>query len=103
MIKIKVKYLKSTKEKSIGLIGNKNITPVYFETRFGIHTFGVLEQIDILILNKNNKVVKIKNSLKPNSFFFWNPKYTKVVELKNNEIKKLGITLNNVLILEYAD
>ena len=43
----------------MGLIG-KDPTPLFFKTRFGIHTFGVITPIDVLILDKNYKVVKIK-------------------------------------------
>lgn len=85
---LKVKRLTGLWSKSIGLIGQKNITPVYFNTRFGIHTFGVMSPIDILILDKWGRVVKMKSNLKPNRLFFWPLAYDYVVELPAGEIKK---------------
>lgn len=64
-----------------------NIYPVYFETRFGIHTFGMTKPIDVFILNKENKVVKICKSIKPGRIFIWNPKYYKVLETPVDFIK----------------
>ncbi len=84
---VKVKILTSFSEKLIGLIGEKNIYPVYFETYGAIHTFGMRSVIDVVILDKNNKVVKIKKELKPNKLFFWNPKYKRVLELPTGTMK----------------
>ena len=101
MITLHAKHLLSLQEKSMGLIGKKNIFPVYFTTRFGIHTFGVLWPIDVLILNDDNVVVKIVEGLPPNRVLFWNPKYNQVVELPSGTIKEKGIILaDTVKILE---
>lgn len=64
-----------------------NIYPVYFETRFGIHTFGMTKPIDVFILNYKNEVVKIGRNIKPGRIFIWNPKYYKVLETPVNFIK----------------
>ena len=71
-MKIKVKRLKTFREKTIGLIG-KEIKPVTFETRFGVHTFGVKAPIDVLILDSQEKVIALKESLSPKRIFLWNP------------------------------
>lgn len=73
-------------KKLIGLIGQKRSSPVYLETRYGIHTFGLRSPIDILIINKKNYVVKLQQNLKPNTIFFWNPYYNRVLELPPNYI-----------------
>lgn len=86
---IKAKHLKSIWEKSIGVIGKKNIYPVYFTTRFGIHTFGLQKPIDILILDNQSRVVRIKENLQKNSIFFWNPMYSKVLELPHKYIPNI--------------
>ncbi|GEM_PF-5024313 len=49
MLDLKVKRLKTLKGKTIGLIGREKIAPVVFETRFGIHTFGLKFPIDVLV------------------------------------------------------
>lgn len=67
--------------KFVGLIGKQKPEPVYFETRWGIHTFGMKVPIDVVILDKDNKVITVKHRLSPNRIFLWNPKYYKVVEI----------------------
>jgi uncharacterized membrane protein (UPF0127 family) len=101
MTSIKVKRLNGPLQKSIGLIGTPKAFPLFFSTRFGIHTFGVRFPIDVLILTKNNEVVKIKKNLLPNRFFFWNPKYSKVVELPAGEIQRLKIKNGETILLVY--
>ncbi len=53
-----------------GLIGAKKPHALYMKTRFGIHTFGVLFPIDVVILDAQHRVVKLQKSLKPNRIFF---------------------------------
>lgn len=90
---LKVRFLKSFFDKSIGLLGAKKAHPVYFKTRFGIHTFGMKFPIDVLILDANNKVVKIAEDLQPNKILFWNPRFDQVVELPLGKIKKNKIRI----------
>ena len=92
MAVLRVKMLRTLAEKSVGLIGAAPVYPVFFTTRWGIHTFGVLSPIDVLILDKNNRVVSICQNMKPNRIFFWNPVYDRVVELPPGTITKKGIT-----------
>lgn len=78
------------------------ITPIYFETRLGIHTFFVRHPIDVLILDKDFIVRKLKKGLVPWRLLFWNPKYFRVVEgpvgfIRNNKIKT-----NNKLLLYFT-
>lgn len=81
-MKIKAKIAKSIAEKAIGLMGKKNSPPMLFKTRFGIHTFFLSKPIDVLVLNSEGIVVVVKSYLKPFRFFFYNPKYNLVLELK---------------------
>lgn len=67
------------------------IESLYFETRWGIHTFFVREPIDVIILDEENRVRVIKKGLKPWRIFFWNPRYGKVVELPKQSLKLLKI------------
>ena len=97
MVTIKAKNAKSLLNKTKGLIGKKTIEPLYFETRFGIHTFGVREPIDIVILDKHNRIVTLKEYLKPNRIFLWNPLFKKVVELPKGTIKSKRLTLGAII------
>lgn len=100
-MEIKVKRLFGV-SKSIGLLGRKKASPVIFNTRFGIHTFGMRFPIDAVILNKNNEVVSYKKNLVPNRVFVWNPKYEKVLELPKGFISKNKIIKGDKLNLIYS-
>ena len=100
MISISVKKANNIKEKIIGLIGKDKPQALMLKTRFGIHTFGLKFPIDVVILDKKNKVVKLKKSLKPNNIFLWNPMYDKILELPEGTIEKKGIKTYNMLNLK---
>lgn len=97
IIKLKIRKLNFF-ESILGLIGVNEITPVFFKTRFGIHTFGVKTPIDILILNKEGQVVYLKENMVPNRFLFWNPNFNQVIELPENTIKVLKIKINSKIV-----
>jgi uncharacterized protein len=83
--------------KTRGLLGAANPFPVYFHTRFGIHTFGLKFPIDVLILDHSNKVIKTRENLVPNQIFLWNPKYKAVLELPGGEVEKHKIKKGDTL------
>ncbi len=101
MINIKVRELKG-KNKARGLIGIKKAYPVFFQTRFGIHTFGLKFPIDVLILDKESRVVKFCENLKPNRIFLWNPQFNSVIELPAGEIKRLNLKIREKISIEVA-
>lgn len=88
------------KGKVIGLIGKKKPVSLLIKTRFGIHTFGLKFPIDVLILDKKNKIVSLKKSLKPNRIFLWNPLYEKVLELPEGTINEEGLKVGHKLNLK---
>ena len=96
---IAVTHLKSLKAKSVGLLGANHAHPVYFTTRWGIHTFGLLFPIDVLVLDKDNKVAHVAHQLKPNAVFVWNPKHFHVIELPAGEIQKMDIVKGDTISL----
>ena len=71
-----------------GLIFYDKPIGMIFQTHFGIHTFFMRYTINVLILNKRNKVVAIKVGLKPNRIYFWNPRYSTVIELPEGSVEK---------------
>lgn len=100
MIQLTVRHAKSLREKTLGLIGKKPITPLYFETRWGIHTFGVKAPIDVAILDKDERIVCLKENLKPNRVFLWKPTYKRVIELPYGTIKKKKLKLNELVSIK---
>lgn len=97
MLYLEVKELKTWKEKTFGLINKEKAEAVFFKTRFGIHTFGLKFPIDVIILDNDQKVVKISEKLRPNRIFFWLPVFDKVLELPGGEIKKENIKIGDIL------
>lgn len=75
---------------------------VYFETRFGIHTFGLKFPIDILILDKSNKIKIIKENFNPNKILFWNPIFKRVIELPEGTIKNKKILANDEVKINFV-
>jgi len=84
-------------EKVLGLIGKKNAQAIVFTTRFGIHTFFLRFCIDVIILNKDNKIVFMKKNLKPNRIYPWNPVYDLVIELPSGSIKKSKTQIGDII------
>ena len=78
---------KTWKQKVFGLTIAHNPYPICFNTHLGIHTFGMKYAIDVLILNKESIVVKVKQNLEPNRVLLWNPIYSTVIELPTGTIK----------------
>ncbi len=91
------KVAKGFFDQIFGLLRESNPKTLIFNTRFGIHTLFLKIPIDVVILNNQKQVVKLKNALPPNSFFFWNPIYKTVIELPNTTIVQSQTTLNDIL------
>lgn len=92
-----LKLVSSLWDKLLGLILPQNPRFLLFKTRFGIHTFFLKSPIDIIILDKKYKVVKLKESLVPNQIFLWNPKYNLVMESPKGTIKKFKLKVKDFL------
>lgn len=74
-----------------GLLFQPIPKPIFLRTRFGIHTFFLKFPIDVLILDEKNRIVAIKQNLKPFRLFFWNPTYSRVLELPPGTIHALKL------------
>lgn len=98
---IKVKVVRNIIQKSLGLIGKQKPENILIKTRFGIHTFGLRFPIDVLILDDNNRIVKLCESLQPNKVFFWNIKYDTVIELPSEFINRSHLKINSKILLRY--
>jgi uncharacterized membrane protein (UPF0127 family) len=85
-------------QSTIGLLNQPQGTFMMFNTRWGIHTFGMKYPINILVLDQKMKVIKIKQNLQPNKVFFWNPVYKSIIEIPTT-IKK-EILKGNILDIQ---
>ena len=89
---------KTLLDQSLGLLKHKTPVAMLFKTRYGIHTFGMKYAIDVLILDKENRVVAMKENLKPNRIFVWDTKYETVLELPQQTIKKTKTETDDTLL-----
>ena len=88
---------KTLLDQSLGLLKHKTPVAMLLKTRFGIHTLDMHYPIDVVILDKQNRVVKLKENLKPNRTFLWNFKYETVLELPFGTIKKTKTEIGDIL------
>lgn len=96
-VDIAVNEAKNLKEKVVGLIGKEKAKALLIKTHFGIHTFGLKFPIDVLILNKKNKVAKLSKHLKPGKILMWNPLHETVLELPEGTVDKKKIKINDLI------
>jgi uncharacterized membrane protein (UPF0127 family) len=87
----------SFQAQSLGLLAHKKPVAMILNTRFGIHTLFMKFAIDVLILDKTNQIVALKENLKPNDIFIWNPRYNKVLELPTGTIKQTKTQLTDLI------
>ncbi len=99
MITLKVKIADTLVDKIVGLIGKKEREALLIRTRFGRHTFGLSFPQDLLILDSNYKVVKIKTNLGANKLLFWNPRYDTVIEIPAGTIIRKKIRIGDKINL----
>lgn len=92
-----LKIAESLLDRMFGLLIKSNPRNILFKTRFGIHTFFLREPIDVIILDKNFKIVKLKPGFKPNRFFFWPPYFNTVIELPSQTISNFRLKNGSIL------
>ena len=94
---MKVIVAKTFKDKLIGLMNKKNIDyGLLIENCKSIHTFFMLESIDVLLLDKNNRILMINRSVKPNKIIiFKNKKRTNILELPSNS--SINLKVNDII------
>lgn len=97
-----IRKAKTPWQAMIGLIGAKKPYPLLLTTRFGIHTFGLRFPIDVIILDNQYTVVRIKQSLLPNRIFFWPPYWAIVLELPSGTIAQRTIHYGDTLKLVFS-
>lgn len=90
IVSINHKYARTPKESAKGLLGYNKPSTLIFKSRFGIHTLGMRFPIDVIVLDRSLKIIKLKSGLKPWRIYFWNGNYS-VVEMKAGTIKKKRI------------
>ena len=85
------------KDKLFGLMNKKNIDyGLLIKKCKSIHTFFMLESIDVLLLDRENRILKINRNVKPNKILiFNNKKRTNILELPSNS--SLNLKVNDII------
>lgn len=84
-------------EKAQGLIGKLEGTAIYFQTRLGVHTFGVKFPIDIVICDFELTVKRIFENVEPGHVVLWNPIWNNVFELPVGTAHPANLNLGDTL------
>lgn len=90
----------SLKDKTLGLLDPAKPRSLVLHTRFGIHTFGLKKEIDVLTLDTKYKVMVAKPNLKPNRILLWNPRFSNVIELPAGTIRKSQTSIGDRIVIE---
>lgn len=92
---IEVLYANYFKLRLIGLMGKKNINKgIFFPHCNSIHTFFMKEEIDILMLDENYKIIYAFKNFKKNKIIY-KKNIKHIIELPKNTIKNLNIKVND--------
>ena len=89
--KISLKQAKSFKDNFLGLMGKSNFDYGIIFRCNGIHTFFMKEKIDVLLLDKNYKVLYVIENLGKNRILLPKRGVYYTIELPVNSIKKIRI------------
>ncbi|MEI6479492.1 MAG: DUF192 domain-containing protein [bacterium] len=89
-------------ERGVGLLNDVVPKSLFLKTRFGIHTFGMRFSIDCALLDSDFRVVKIKKNIVPGRFFFWNPRFSNIIELPAGTLDSTGTSIGDILALQDA-
>ena len=94
---MKVIIAESFKDKLLRLMNKKNINyGLLIKNCKSIHTFFMLESIDVLLLDQDNRILKINRNIRPNKILiFNNKKRTNILELPNNS--SLNLKVNDII------
>lgn len=92
-----IKIAKTNEEKMRGLLDAIETDAMLFDTRWGIHTFGMRFPIDCAVCDDSGYVRSIRKNMEPKKIFFWNPKYKKVFEFPAGTIEQTQTELGDLI------
>jgi len=98
-----VKVADSVLSRMIGLLGKRSLQPeggVWIVPCNSIHTIGMLFTIDVVLVDKNLKVVGLHELVRPFSITRPNFRAESILELPPHTIFKSGTTVGDQLLIE---
>ena len=103
MVRIKAKIANDFYSRLKGLLGTDefpNDGALFFPNVSSIHTFFMKYSIDVIFLDVNRKVIRLKENVKPYRIVFGGLKADSVLEMPCGSIKKMNINLGDLLSIE---
>lgn len=99
------KLCTTTLSKSLGLMFRFNIKNglvMVFDKpiKISLHMWFVFRNIDIILLDENNRVIEMKRKFRPFSFFISKNRARYVIELPKNTIDKSRTKIKDIIIFE---
>ncbi len=94
------KLCKNNFSKALGLMFSKQKTLIFIfnkEKIISLHMFFVFYPIDVLFLNKNKKVVQLKENFKPFRIIIPKKPAKYIIELPDKTIKKTNTRLGDTI------
>ena len=98
-----IKYACSFKDRLIGLLGTNQFPDyegLFFPDVNCIHTFFMQYPIDVLFLDKDHKVLKIKGKVRPFRIVWGKHDSCDVLEMKAGASEQMNIKIGDILNLE---
>ena len=99
----RVKIADSGLSRMVGLLGKRSLEPeggVWIVPCNSIHTIGMLFSIDVILLDRNLKVVGLYEMLRPFSIMRPNFRAESVIELPPHTIFKSGTAVGDQLVID---
>lgn len=95
-----VRVARTLGEKTEGLLKSAPNDALFFETRWGIHTFRMKFRIDVAVMDDDMMIVALRENLMPGRFFFWNPRHKNVLELPAGTIQHTGTKMGDTIQIQ---
>lgn len=88
---VQIEEAKNFKDKFLGLMGKKNFKYGLLFRCNGIHTFFMKEKIDVILTDKDYKVLYLYRSVHKNRIILPKKDVYYTIELPNNSIRKINV------------
>ena len=88
---VEIKEIKKFKDKLLGLMGKKNFKYGLLFRCNGIHTFFMKEKIDVILTDKDYKVLYLYRSVHKNRIILPKKDVYYTIELPNNSVVRINI------------
>lgn len=102
----KIAVADSSASRFLGLMGKRALEPgsgMWITPSSGVHTFWMRMRIDIVALDKQNRVVALAHSVPPWRLSCVSPKTRSVLELPAGRIRECGISLGDALVISRSN